>query len=73
VSLPTPPEYQQLSGIPLPAPWHDNPRFHDMIVGACDAGFAPLPGPPFTIPQDILAEIGTGPHAWTVFYTAPPT
>jgi hypothetical protein len=44
---------------------------HDMIVGACDAGFEPLPGPPFTIPQDILAEIGTGPHPWTVFYTAP--
>ena len=44
-----------------------------MIVGACDAGFEPLPGPPFTILQDILAEIGTGPHAWTVFYTAPPT
>jgi hypothetical protein len=31
-----------------PAPWHDNPRFHDMIVGACHAGFEPLPGPPST-------------------------
>ena len=41
-----------------------------MIVGVPDAGFEPLPGPPFTAPQDILAEIGTGPPAWTVFYTA---
>jgi len=29
-----------------PAPRQGNPRFHDMIVGACDAGFEPLPGPP---------------------------
>jgi hypothetical protein len=35
-----------------------------------DAGFEPLLGPPFTAPQDILAETGTGPDAWTVFYTA---
>jgi hypothetical protein len=58
-----------------PAPWQDNPRFHDMIVGAI-VGACPMPvssrrpGRPFTAPQDILAETGTGPHAWTVFYTA---
>jgi DNA-binding transcriptional LysR family regulator len=62
----------QLSGIPLRlAPRQDNPPFHDLIVGACaDAGFEPLPGPPFTTPQDTLAEIGAGPPAWTVLYTA---
>jgi len=62
----------QLSGIPLRlAPRPDNPAFHDLILGACaDAGFEPLPGPPFTTPQDTLAEIGTGPPTWTVFYTA---
>ncbi len=40
----------QLSEIPLRlAPREDNPVFHDLIVGACaDAGFEPLPGPPFT-------------------------
>jgi DNA-binding transcriptional LysR family regulator len=64
-------QLSQLSGIPLRlAPRQDNPPFHDLIVGACaDAGFEPLPGPPFTTPQDTLAEIGTGPPAWTVFYT----
>src|SRR5437899_2638590 len=43
----------QLRGIPLRlAPRPDNPAFHDLIVGACaDAGFEPLAGPPFTIPQ----------------------
>ena len=52
-------------------PRPDNPPFHDLILGACaDAGFEPLPGPPFTTPQDTLAEIGTGPAAWTVLYTA---
>ena len=62
----------QLSGIPLRlAPRQDNPPFHNLILGACaDAGFEPLPGPPFTTPQDTLAEIGTGPPAWTVLYTA---
>ena len=62
----------QLSGIPLRlAPRQDNPPFHDLILGACaDAGFDPLPGPPFTTPQDTLAEIGAGPPAWTVLYTA---
>lgn len=52
----------QLSSIPLRlAPREDNPPFHDLIVGACaDAGFQPLHGPPFTTPQDALAEIGTG-------------
>jgi hypothetical protein len=43
-----------------------------MIVGVPDAGFEPLPGPPFTAPQDILAEIGTGPPAWTVLAAAAP-
>jgi DNA-binding transcriptional LysR family regulator len=62
----------QLSGIPLRlAPRHDNPTFHDLILGACaDAGFDPLLGPPFTTVQDALAEIGTGPPTWTVLYTA---
>jgi DNA-binding transcriptional LysR family regulator len=65
-------QLSQLSGIPLHlAPRQDNPPFHDLILGACaDAGFEPLPGPPFTTTQDTLAEIGTGPPAWTVFYTA---
>jgi hypothetical protein len=62
----------QLSGIPLRlAPRPDNPAFHDLILGACaDAGFEPLPGSPFTTAQDALAEIGTGPPTWTVFYAA---
>jgi DNA-binding transcriptional LysR family regulator len=62
----------QLRTIPLRlAPRHDNPPFHDLIVGACaDAGFQPVPGPPFTTLQDTLAEIATGPPAWTVLYTA---
>jgi DNA-binding transcriptional LysR family regulator len=62
----------QLSMIPLRlAPRQDNPMFHDLILGACaDVGFEPLPGPPFTNVQDTLAEIGTGPLAWTVLYTA---
>ncbi len=62
----------QLSGIPLRlAPRWDNPPFHDLILSACAAaGFEPLPGPPFTTPQDALAEIGTGPPTWTVLYTA---
>jgi DNA-binding transcriptional LysR family regulator len=62
----------QLSSIPLRlAPRQDNPPFHDLILGACaDAGFQPLHGPPFTTPQDALAEIGTGPPTWTVLYTA---
>ncbi len=62
----------QLRGIPLRlAPRSDNPPFHDLILGACaDAGFEPLPGPPFTTPQDTLAEIGTGPPAWTPLYIA---
>jgi DNA-binding transcriptional LysR family regulator len=62
----------QLSGIPLRlAPRQDNPPFHDLVLGACaDAGFEPLPGPPFTTAQDTLAEIGAGPPAWTVLYTA---
>src|SRR5438067_1196134 len=65
-------ELAQLSGIPLRlAPRPDNPAFHDLILGACaDAGFEPLAGPPFTTPQDALAEIGTGPPTWTVFYAA---
>jgi DNA-binding transcriptional LysR family regulator len=63
---------RQLAGIPLRlAPRHDNPPFHDLIVGACsDAGFEPLLGPPFNTLQDTLAEIGTGPPTWTVLYTA---
>ncbi len=45
--------------------------FHDLVLSACaDAGFEPLPGPPFTTLQDTLAEIGTGPSTWTVLYTA---
>jgi DNA-binding transcriptional LysR family regulator len=62
----------QLSGLPLRlAPRADNPPFHDLVVGACaDAGFKPLLGPPFTTAQDTLAEIGAGPPAWTVLYTA---
>src|SRR6266487_102845 len=62
----------QLRGIPLRlAPRSDNPPFHDLILGACaDAGFEPLPGPPFTTPQDTLAEIGTGPPALTPLYIA---
>jgi DNA-binding transcriptional LysR family regulator len=65
-------QLQQLSGIPLRlAPRQDNPPFHDMIMGACaNAGFEPQLGMPFTTPQDTLAEIGTGPPAWTVLYTA---
>jgi hypothetical protein len=63
--------YQQLSGIPLrlrlagqpTVPRHDRGR----VPGT---GFEPLLSRPFTAPQDILAETGTGPHAWTVFYTA---
>ncbi len=62
----------ELSGLPLRlAPRQDNPSFHDLILGACaDAGFEPLPGPPFTTLQDTLAEIGTGPPTWTVLYSA---
>jgi hypothetical protein len=62
----------QLTGMPLRrAPRPGNPAFRDLIRGACaEAGFEPLPGPPFTTPQDALAETGTGPPAWTVFYTA---
>lgn len=65
-------QLRQLSSIPLRlAARDDNPPFHDLILGACaDAGFQPLPGPPFTTPQDALAEIGTGPPTWTVLYTA---
>jgi hypothetical protein len=45
--------------------------FYDLILAACaDAGFEPLSGPPFTTPQDTLAEIGAGPPTWTVLYTA---
>ena len=55
------------------APWQDNPRFHDMIVGACRCRIRAAARSAVHHPQDILAEIGTGPHAWTVFYTAPPT
>jgi DNA-binding transcriptional LysR family regulator len=62
----------QLSAIPLRlAPRQHNPPFYDLILAACaDAGFEPLPGPPFTTPQDTLAEIGAGPPTWTVLYTA---
>jgi DNA-binding transcriptional LysR family regulator len=65
-------QLRQLSPIPLRlAARDDNPPFHDLVLGACaDAGFQPLPGPPFTTPQDALAEIGTGPPTWTVLYTA---
>jgi DNA-binding transcriptional LysR family regulator len=65
-------QLRQLSPIPLRlAARADNPPFHDLILSACaDAGFQPLPGPPFTTPQDALAEIGTGPPTWTVLYTA---
>jgi DNA-binding transcriptional LysR family regulator len=62
----------QLSAIPLRlAPRQHNPPFYDLILAACaDAGFEPLSGPPFTTPQDTLAEIGAGPPTWTVLYTA---
>ena len=65
----------RLSGIPLRlAPRPDNPAFHDLILGAyADADFEPMPGPPFTTAQDALAEIGTGPPTWTMFYTAAAT
>jgi DNA-binding transcriptional LysR family regulator len=65
-------QLSQLAGIPLRlAPRENNPPFHDLILGACaDAGFEPLPGPPLTTAQDTLAEIGTGPPAWTVLYAA---
>jgi hypothetical protein len=54
-----------------PGAREDNPPFHDLILGACaDAGFDPLSRPPFTTPQDTLAEIGTGQPTWTVLYTA---
>jgi DNA-binding transcriptional LysR family regulator len=65
-------QLSQLAGIPLRlAPRENNPPFHDLILSACaDAGFEPLPGPPLTTAQDTLAEIGTGPPAWTVLYAA---
>ena len=47
----------------------NNPPFHRMITTALrDAGVDPPAGPPFTTLQDTLAEIGTGPPSWTVFY-----
>jgi DNA-binding transcriptional LysR family regulator len=46
-----------------------NRPFHDLITEACRAaGFDPLVGPAFTNAQDTLAEIGSGPPSWTVFY-----
>lgn len=65
-------ELSQLSELPLRlAPRRHNPVFHALILGACaEAGFEPLPGPPFTTVQDTLAEIGTGPPSWTVLFAA---
>ncbi|MDP9863337.1 MULTISPECIES: LysR family transcriptional regulator [Streptosporangium] len=61
---------EQLAHLPLRlAPRERNPPFHDLITGACRAaGIDPPPGPPFTSLQETLAEIGTGPPSWTVFY-----
>ncbi|WP_219414824.1 LysR family transcriptional regulator [Pseudonocardia nigra] len=51
------------------APALNNPPFHAMVTDALRAaGVAPPPGPPFTTLQDTLAEIGTGPPSWTLFY-----
>jgi DNA-binding transcriptional LysR family regulator len=62
----------QLRDLPLRlAPRDDNAPFHDLITRACaDAGFDPVLGPAFTNAQDTLAEIGTGPPSWTVFYAS---
>lgn len=62
----------QLRDLPLRiVPREDNAGFRDLIERACaDAGFDPLPGPAFTNPQDTLAEICTGPPAWTVLYAS---
>jgi DNA-binding transcriptional LysR family regulator len=60
----------QLGALPVRlAPARNNPPFHAMITRALrDAGADPPAGPPFTTLQDTLAEIGTGPPSWTVFY-----
>jgi DNA-binding transcriptional LysR family regulator len=60
----------QLGELPVRlAPPANNPPFHRMITTALrDAGVDPPAGPPFTTLQDTLAEIGTGPPSWTVFY-----
>jgi DNA-binding transcriptional LysR family regulator len=60
----------QLGELPVRlAPERNNPPFHRMITTALrTAGVDPPAGPPFTTLQDTLAEIGTGPPSWTVFY-----
>ena len=50
-----------------------NPGVFDLIIAACRAaGFAPLPGPPFGIVQDVLAAHVAAGRCWTVLYAATP-
>jgi DNA-binding transcriptional LysR family regulator len=62
--------FDQLGELPVRlAPPGNNPPFHRMITAALrEAGVEPPAGPPFTTLQDTLAEIGSGPASWTVFY-----
>jgi hypothetical protein len=61
------PAWQDPLTVALPA---THPLAAQPAVRLAQLGFEPLPGPPFTTPQDTLAETGAGPPAWTVLYTA---
>ncbi|WP_158861723.1 LysR family transcriptional regulator [Leifsonia sp. AG29] len=50
-----------------------NPGVHAIILEACAAaGFAPLPGPPFTTPQDTVSGHVAAGECWTLLYASTP-
>ncbi|MGF1427020.1 LysR family transcriptional regulator [Kitasatospora sp. LaBMicrA B282] len=60
----------QLAELPLHlTARRNNPPLVDLVLGACrDAGFEPVPGPPYSSLQDTLAALGAGVAGWTVVY-----